>query len=73
MQLTVHVLAQTGTDRAAFLSTMESIRNLDLGTTSPLTFTPDRHLGGSSTMLLKLRDGRYYAFEGPVDYGLADP
>ncbi len=73
MQLTVHVLAQTGTDRAAFLSTMESIRNLDLGTTSPLTFTPDRHLGGSSTTLLKLRDGRYYAFEGPVDYGLADP
>ena len=73
MQLTVHVLAQTGTDRAAFLSTMESIRNLDLGTTSPLTFSPDRHLGGSSTVLLKLRDGRYYAFEGPVDYGIAEP
>ena len=72
MQLTVHVLAQTGPDRAAFLAAMESITNLDLGTTSPLTFTPDRHLGGTSTVLLKLRDGRYYAFEGPVNYGLAE-
>ena len=73
MQLLVHVLAQTGPDRPAFLAAMESIRNLDLGTTSPLTFSPDRHLGGSNTTLLKLRDGEYYAFEGPVDYGLAEP
>jgi branched-chain amino acid transport system substrate-binding protein len=73
MQLTVHVLAQTGPDRTAFLDAMESITNLDLGTTSALTFTPDRHLGGTSTVLLKLRDGRYYAFEGPVNYGEADP
>lgn len=73
MQLTVHVLTQTGPDRVAFLDAMESISNLDLGTTSPLTFTPDRHLGGTSTTLLKLRDGRYYAFEGPVNYGEASP
>jgi branched-chain amino acid transport system substrate-binding protein len=73
MQLLVHVLAQTGTDRDRFLEEMEGIRNLDLGTTSPLTFTPDRHLGGSKTTLLKLRGGRYFAFTGPVDYGTADP
>lgn len=73
MQLTTHVLAQTGPDRARFLAAMEAIHNLDLGTTSPLTFSPDKHLGGSATTLLKLREGRYYAFAGPVDYGMADP
>lgn len=73
MQLTTHVLQQTGPDRARFLAAMEQIRNLDLGTTSPLTFTPDKHLGGSHTTLLKLRDGGYYAFQRDVDYGLAEP
>ena len=73
MQLTVHVLARSGTDRTRFLAEMESIRNLDLGTTSPLTFTPDRHLGGSKTTLLKLKDAKYVAFERQVDYGMADP
>ncbi|MEX2293601.1 MAG: ABC transporter substrate-binding protein [Acidimicrobiales bacterium] len=73
MQLTTHVLNQTGPDRRQFLAAMEAIRNLDLGTTSPLTFTPDRHLGGSRTTLLKLKGGKYYAFERSVDYGLAEP
>lgn len=73
MQLTTHVLARSGTDRAAFLATMESIRNLDLGTTSPLTFTPDRHLGGTRTTLLKLKDAEYVRFTEPVDYGTAPP
>ena len=73
MQLTTHVLAQTGPDRPRFLAAMEAIRNLDLGTTSPLTFTPDKHLGGSNTTLLKLKGGKYYAFAGPVDYGMAEP
>lgn len=73
MQLTAHVLNQSGPDRARFLAATEAIRNLDLGTTSPLTFTPDKHLGGSSTTLLKLKDGRYYAFARSVDYGTADP
>ncbi len=73
MQLTVHVLDRSGTDRGRFLAEMESIRNLDLGTTSPLTFSPDKHLGGSNTTLLKLKQGRYYAFAGPVDYGEAEP
>jgi len=73
MQLTTHVLAQTGPDRQRFLAAMETIRNLDLGTTSPLTFSPDRHLGGSSTTLLKLKGGKYYAFAENVDYGLAEP
>lgn len=73
MQLTTHVLAQTGPDRPRFLAAMEAIRNLDLGTTSPLTFSPDKHLGGSATTLLKLKDGKYYAFAGPVDYGMAEP
>lgn len=73
MQLTTYVLDQTGPDRRRFLAAMESIRNLDLGTTSPLSFTPDRHLGGSTTTLLKLKDGRYYAFQRSVDYGMAQP
>lgn len=73
MQLTTHVLAQTGPDRPRFLAAMEAIRNLDLGTTSPLTFSPDKHLGGSATTLLKLKGGKYYAFAGPVDYGMAEP
>lgn len=73
MQLTTYVLAQTGPDRRRFLAAMESIRNLDLGTTSPLTFTPDKHLGGSATTLLKLNGGTYYAFQRSVDYGMAQP
>lgn len=74
MQMLVHALSRVGEpDADAFLAAMESIRNLDLGTTSPLTFTPDRHLGGSNTTILKLKDGKYFRFEGPVDYGKAPP
>lgn len=74
MQLLVHVLDQIGKpDRARFLERMESIRNLDLGTTSPLTFTPDRHLGGSSSILLKMNGGKYVRHSEPLNYGEADP
>jgi hypothetical protein len=52
---------------------MESVRNLDLGTTSPLTFTPDRHMGGSQTTLIKLKDGRYYRASDPLNFGTAAP
>lgn len=72
MQLTVEALRRSGPDRAAFIQTIESFQNLDLGTTSPLTFSPDRHLGGSATTLLRLKGGVYYALTEPVTYGEAD-
>jgi ABC-type branched-subunit amino acid transport system substrate-binding protein len=72
MQLTVEALRRSGPDQAAFLRTMESFQNLDLGTTSPLTFNPDRHLGGTLTTLLRLKGGHYYAATEPVTYGEAD-
>lgn len=73
MQLTTEVVGRVGhPDRAAFLAEMEQVRNLDLGTTSPLTFTPDRHLGGTASILLKFRDGRYYRFSDPLSYGEID-
>jgi hypothetical protein len=73
MQLTVETLRRSGPDRAAFIRTMESYSNLDLGTTSPLTFNPDRHLGGTLTTLLRLKGGHYYAATDPVTYGEANP
>lgn len=74
MQLLVHVLQQIGEpDRERFLDGMESVRNLDLGTTSALTFTPDRHLGGSASTLLKMEGGTYVRYSEPLDYGEADP
>ena len=51
---------------------MESVRNLDLGTTSPLTFPPDRHLGATQTTLIKLRNGRYYQASEPLNFGYAE-
>ncbi|HEX9683067.1 MAG TPA: ABC transporter substrate-binding protein [Acidimicrobiales bacterium] len=73
MQLLVEVLNRTGVDdRAAFLAEMNRVTNLDLGTTSLLTFNPDRHLGGSATVLLKLVDGKYVKAAGPLSYGEAE-
>jgi ABC-type branched-subunit amino acid transport system substrate-binding protein len=73
MQLTVEMLGRAGgPDRRAFVDALHQVRNLDLGTTSPLTFTPDRHLGGSATVLIKLRDGRYYRASEPLSYGEAE-
>ena len=72
MQLTVEALRQSGPDRAAFIQTIESFKNLDLGTTSPLTFSPDRHLGGTLSTLLRLKDGHYVAVTQPITYGEAD-
>ncbi len=72
MQLTVEALSRSGPDRAAFIRTIESFTNLDLGTTSPLTFNADRHLGGSATTMLRLKGGKYYAASDPVSYGEAD-
>jgi branched-chain amino acid transport system substrate-binding protein len=73
MQLTSYVLAETGPDRAAFLRGMEAIRNLDLGTTAPLTFGPDRHMGATADMIIGLHDGDYVQIAGPVNYGEASP
>jgi substrate-binding family protein len=73
MQLTTFVLAQTGPDRSAFLAAMERIHGLDFGTTAPLTFGPDRHMGATADMILGIRNGRYVALAGPVDYGEAQP
>lgn len=73
MQLFSEVLAGTGPDRTAFLAAMERISNLDLGTTSPLTFSPDRHLGGSASVLLRLKGGKFVAVSGPLSFGEAEP
>ncbi len=73
MQLLAEVLARTGPDNEAFLAEIESIRGLDLGTTAPLTFSPDRHMGGTATVLLQLRDGRYVRASEPLNFGYIDP
>lgn len=74
MQLLVEVFGRVGApDRAAFLDAMNNVSDLDLGTTSPLTFTPDRHLGGSQSVLLKLKGGRYVRVSDPLSFGEAQP
>jgi ABC-type branched-subunit amino acid transport system substrate-binding protein len=73
MQLTSYVLARTGPDRQAFLHAMESISDLDLGTTAPLTFGPDRHMGATADMIIGLHNGEYVPIAGPVNYGEASP
>jgi hypothetical protein len=73
MQLTVEMLARVGPDRAAFIDALNRVDGLDLGTTSPLRFTPDRHMGGTATVILKFRGGQYYAASDPVSYGEAPP
>lgn len=67
MQLFTQIFAEVGRpDRSAFFDKLNHTTNLDLGTTSPLTFTPDRHMGGTATTLLRLRNGSYVAASGPV-------
>jgi len=73
MQLTSYVLAETGPVRSAFIAATEQIRNLDLGTTAPLTFGPDRHMGATADMILTLQNGQYAVLAGPVNYGEASP
>lgn len=74
MQVVTEALTRAGAiDRAAFLAALEGFRDVDLGTTSPLTFTPDRHLGGSATVLLRLSDGRFTPVGGFVSYGEVSP
>ena len=67
------VLARTGPDRHAFLHAMESISDLDLGTTAPLTFGPDRHMGATADMIIGLHNGDYVPIAGPVNYGESSP
>ena len=71
MQLTAEILGRTGPDRRAFLAELERTRGLDLGTTSPLTFSPDRHLGGSQSTLLRLQGGKYVRASDPLNFGEA--
>jgi branched-chain amino acid transport system substrate-binding protein len=67
MQLLVQGLLDVGhPDRAAFIRALDHTTNLDLGTTSPLTFTPARHMGGTATVLLRLQNADYVAVSGPV-------
>jgi len=67
MQLLVQILGEVGKpDRGAFIDKLNHTTNLDLGTTTPLTFTPDRHMGGTATTLLRLRNGQYVAVSPPV-------
>ena len=72
MQLLSEAVARSGPDRRLFLQTIESFKNLDLGTTSPLTFGPDRHLGGSASILLRLKGGKYVRASDPLNFGEAD-
>jgi ABC-type branched-subunit amino acid transport system substrate-binding protein len=69
MQLFVETLRKSGADRQAFIRTLDTTANLDLGTTSPLTFSPDRHLGGTQSTLLRLKGGRYVRVSDPVSFG----
>lgn len=74
MQLLVEGMTRAGeVGQPAFLDALHTIRNLDLGTTSPLTFTPDRHLGGSATVLIHLQDGRFVRIGEPHSHGEAAP
>jgi len=72
MQLFAEILARTGPDADAFIAAMETTRGLDLGTTSPLVFSPDRHMGGTSTILLKLEGGRFVQASPPLNFGYID-
>jgi branched-chain amino acid transport system substrate-binding protein len=69
MQLLTETLRKSGVDRDAFLRTLNTTTNLDLGTTSALTFTPDRHLGGSQSTLLRLKGGKYVRASDPLNFG----
>jgi len=74
MQLFTEILGRVGApDPAAFLDALEHTTNLDLGTTSPITFGPDRHLGGTASTLLKLSGGHYVRASDPLDFGEAAP
>lgn len=69
MQLLTETMRRSGPDRDAFVRTLNTTTNLDLGTTSPLTFDPDRHLGGSQSTLLRLKGGRYVRMSDPLSFG----
>ena len=73
MQLTAEMIARSGPDRKAFLAELERTRGLDLGTTSPLSFSPDRHLGGSQSILLRLEGGKYKRASDPLNFGEVPP
>lgn len=73
MQLFVHVLGGIpSADQRAFVEAIERIRNLDLGTTGPITFGPDRHMGGSRSVVLQLREGKFVRSTEPLDFGESD-
>jgi hypothetical protein len=71
MQLLTEIVRRSGPNRPAFIRELESVRNLDLGTTAPLRFGPDRHMGATASVLLKLRKGKYIAVTKPISYGEA--
>lgn len=74
MQLFTEILGRTGPDAEAFIAELETgVANLDLGTTSPLVFTPDRHMGGTQTTLLQLQDGKYVRASDPLFFGYSEP
>ena len=73
MQLTTEILSRTGPDRQAFIAALDGSHALDLGTTAPLRFGPDRHMGGTATVVLKLRGGHYEAASEPLSYGEIQP
>jgi ABC-type branched-subunit amino acid transport system substrate-binding protein len=73
MQLFAYVFGRLpGPDQRAFVAETERIRNLDLGTTGPITFGPDRHMGGSRSVILQLRGGKFIRSSDPLDYGESD-
>lgn len=73
MQLFTHSLGRLAEpNRAALVAELERTRNLDLGTTGTLNFSPDRHMGGSQSVILQLQNGKFVRTAGPVDYGESD-
>jgi ABC-type branched-subunit amino acid transport system substrate-binding protein len=73
MQLLAEGVARSGNDQRAFLRVVESFKSLDLGTTSPLNFNPDRHLGGTASTLLRLKGGKYVRASDPLNFGEVSP
>ena len=53
--------------REALLRSMESLKNYDTGIIPPVTFGPDRHLGGTILQRVVVQAGRWVGVGAPVD------
>jgi branched-chain amino acid transport system substrate-binding protein len=53
--------------RQALVKSMESIRNYDSGIYPPVTFGPDRHLGGTIIQRVVVQGGKWVSVGGPIE------